>query len=145
MSTEKEKAPVHEEQGLEQSTGRLTGAKHERYSKRTAVFALGAGSIFLLAMCAPRPVHGTISTAYNKAGAEHTLSKAVAPPTVERGFVMPLTLAGRAIATTSPTGYGRDEPIRKDGCTALDVCSTSRPPYALEQAAGEFFNATKGA
>lgn len=84
----------------------------------------------------------TVSAALKGAGAEHTtIQTAATPPTW--GFVTSQSLAG---ATASGLhGLGRDGAIRKDARTALDVCSTSRPPYALEQAAGGFFNVPKGA
>lgn len=85
----------------------------------------------------------TVSAALKGAGAEHTISEAVATPTDERGFVTSRHGAG---ATASGLhGFGRDGAIRKDARTASDVCSTSRPPYALEQAAGGSLHVPEGA
>lgn len=82
--------------------------------------------------------YATIPPALNRAGAEHTIEPAVASPTVSGLLSRPESLAGTGISGPDHQGFGRDEPIRKDGCTAGSVCSTSRPPYALEQAAGGF-------
>lgn len=87
---------------------------------------------------------GTVSAALKGAGARHTISVAEAAPAWEkRGFV---TSRHGADATASALhGFGRDGAIRKDARTATDVCLTSRPPYALRQAAGGFFNVPVGA
>ena len=98
-----------------------------------------------LATCTSHPAHATIAPALKCAGAEHTFSEAVATPTEKRGFVMPDYLAGRGASTSSRHGYGQDEPTRKGGCTASDVCSTSCPPYALEHAEGGFLIVPEGA
>ena len=109
---------------------------------------VSASAIFTgvsLTRCTSHAMHGTITPALNRAGAEHTISEAVATPTEKRGFVTFKSLAGAGVSSPDHQGFGRDEPIRKDGCTASDVCSTSRPPYALEQAAGGFLHVPEGA
>lgn len=85
----------------------------------------------------------TVSAALKGAGARHTISVAVATPTDERGFVT--SKQGAGAAASGLHGFGRDGAIRKDARTATDVCLTSRPPYALRQATGGFFNVPVGA
>lgn len=113
-----------------------------------------AGGLLLLAIVAAgasiayrtcRASRGTMSPALKSAGARHTTSEAVATPTEKRGFVTFKSLAGAGVSSPGHQGYGRDEPIRKDGCTASDVCLTSRPPYALRQATGGFLHVPEGA
>ena len=91
------------------------------------------------ALCAFPLAHlgrATVSVALKGAGAEHTISEAVATPTDERGFVT--SKQGAGAAASGLHGLGRDGAIRKDARTASDVCSTSRPPYALRKATGGF-------
>ena len=92
----------------------------------------------VLTRCTSHASHGTMSPALKSAGAEHTIEPAVASPTVSGLLSRLESLTGTGISGACQQGFGRDEPIRKDGCTAGSVCSTSRPPYALEQAAGGF-------
>ena len=111
---------------------------------------VSASAIFTgvsLTRCTSHTSHGTITPApVNLALVfSDTKSEAVATPTDKRGFVTFKSLAGAGVSSPDHQGYGRDEPIRKDGCTASDVCSTSRPPYALEQATGGFLHVPEGA
>ena len=130
------------------SWGALQTAIREHYKRHSdrywyagvALTAIG------LATCTAQPSHATMHPALDIPALvlENTIHTAVAAPTDKRGFVMPEYLAGRGVSTASRHGYGQDEPTRKGGCTALPVCSTSCPPYALEQAAGGFLS-RKGA
>ena len=113
-----------------------------------------AGGLLLLAIVAAgasiayrtcRASRGTMSPALNRAGARHTKSEAEAAHAEKMGFVTSKSLAGAGVSSPDHQGYGRDEPIRKDGCTASDVCLTSRPPYALRQATGGFLHVPEGA
>ena len=101
----------------------------------------GLGHTLLQASGKPccKPVcRATMHPALKGAGAEHTMKPAVATPTDKRGFVMSRSQADRGVPTSCCHGCGQDEPIRKDGCMTGFMCSTSCPPYALEQAAGGF-------
>ena len=131
--------------------------KHSKWRKFTATqFARGiacgllvsASAFFTgvsLARCTYRAMHGTITPALKSAGAENTQQLEAATPAVKRGFVMSESFAGAGVSSASRHDFGRDEPIRKDGCTASDVCLTSRPPYALRQATGGFLHVPEGA
>ena len=100
-------------------------------------------AIAVVFSCCTHGSRGTVAVALKGAGARHTISEAVATPTDKRGFVTSTYRAG--VLTSSLHGLGRDEAIRKDACTASDVCLTSRPPYALRQATGGFLNVPEGA
>ena len=93
-----------------------------------------------LTRCTSHAMHGTITPApVNPALVfSDTKSEAVATPTDKRGFVTFKSLAGAGVSSPGHQGYGRDEPIRKDGCTASDVFLTSRPPDARKNANGGF-------
>lgn len=134
------------------------GAKFKQSKQRQFTYSplvrQVAGGLLLLAIVAAgasiayrtcRASRGTMSPALKGAGAEHTISEAVASPAVSGLLSRPESLAGAGTSGHSQQGFGRDEPIRKDGCTASDVCSTSRPPYALEQATGGFLHVPEGA
>ena len=75
-------------------------------------------------------------------GAEHTFEPAVAHPHRQAGFSHVQILGGSAPALP-PHGFGRDGAHRKAARTAGSVCSTSRPPTALEQANGGFLDSTR--
>ncbi len=66
---------------------------------------------------------------------ENTTSEAVAAPTDSGVLSRPNF---RELVRQHPHGFGRDGLTRKDGRTASDVFSTSRPPAALENANGGF-------
>lgn len=122
-------------------------------------FTLALLAAIALTTCTASPAHGKIAAPLNARGdraaqtvqgyhtpvLENTISTAVAAPTEKRGFVMSESQAGAGTSSSSRHGYGQDEPTRKGGCTAVDVFSTSCPPYALENAAGGFLNVPTGA
>ena len=126
------------------SWGAVQAAIESHLVRHSAIYgyACTAAAAIALASCTSLPAHATMTPAPNSAGAEHTIGTAVATPTDKRGFVMPDSLAGRGVSTASRHGSGQDEPTREGGCTAVPVCSTSCPPYALEQAAGGFLTRT---
>jgi hypothetical protein len=84
------------------------------------------------------PVHGGAKvTPKAKAQVlENTLGSAVATPT-ESGVLSRPDFLG-ALAMRRARDFGRDGFVRKAGRTAEPVFSTSRPPAALENAAGGF-------
>lgn len=138
------------QQADQKKTARCWGAYRaafmDRLCSHSATVVAGVAIIgALVATCSDRQDHATMSPALNGAGAEHTISVAVATPTDKWRFVMPDSMVGRGASTSSRHGCGQDAPTRKGGGTATDVCSTSCPPYALEQAAGGFFNVPVGA
>ena len=118
------------------------GSHFRKHSTAYTRAAATASGVVLVFGCIPSPSHATMDPALKGAGAEHTIGTAVAAPTVKRGFVMSESEAGCGASTSGRHGYGQDEPTRKGGCTAVPVCSTSCPPYALEQAAGAFLTRT---
>ena len=132
--------------------------KQSKWRKFTATqFAReAAGSLLLLAIvatgvsvtrCTSHASHGTINPApVNPALVlKNTTSEAEATHAEKMGFVTFKSLAGAGVSSPGHQGYGRDEPIRKDGCTASDVFLTSRPPYALKNANGGFLHVPEGA
>lgn len=121
------------------------GSHFRKHSTAYTRAAATASGVVLVFGCIPSPSHATMQSALKGAGAEHTISVAVATPTDKWRFVMPDSMVGRGASTSSRHGCGQDAPTRKGGGTATDVCSTSCPPYALEQAAGGFFNVPVGA
>ena len=130
--------------------GKQPGAnfKHSKWRKFTATqFARGiacgllvsASAFFTgvsLARCTYRAMHGTITPALKSAGAENTQQLEAATPTVKRGFVMSESFAGAGVSSASRHDYGRDEPIRKDGCTTSCVFSHPAHPMPLKTATG---------
>ena len=109
---------------------------------------VSASAIFTgvsLTRCTSHTSHGTITPALNRAGAEHTISEAVATPTEKRGFVTFKSLAGAGVSSPGHQGYGRDGAIRKDARTASDVSLTSRPPVMRSGIAGGFLHVPEGA
>ena len=124
--------------------GPFRAAMRNKLTRHCDVFTFTLATLAAIALttCTSHPAHATMTPAQKCAGAEHTIGTAVAAPTVKRGFVMSESKAGRGVSTSSRHGCGQDEPTRKGGCTAVPVCSTSCPPYALEQAAGGFLTRT---
>lgn len=122
--------------------GAFRAAWQSRLYRHCDVFTFSAATLAAIALttCTSHPAHATIAPAQKCAGAEHTMKPAVATPTDKRGFVMSDYQAGRGASTSSRHGCGQDEPIRKDGCMTGFMCSTSCPPYALEQAAGGYLS-----
>ena len=129
----------------QKKTARGWGAYRAAFIKRFPSHAApgaagGATAGALVATCSDQPAHATMALALHSAGAEHTILEAVATPTDKRRFVMPEYLAGRGVPTSSRHGCGQDAPVREAGGTTSSVCSTSCPPYALEQATGGFLS-----
>ena len=142
------KTPGTDEPGvmLKQSKQRqFTAAQFAREAAGNLLLIVVIVGVASVTRCTCRASRGTMSPALKSAGARHTTSEAVATPTEKRGFVTFKSLAGAGVSSPGHQGYGRDEPIRKDGCTASDVCLTSRPPYALRQATGGFLHVPEGA
>ena len=129
------------------SWGAVQAAIESHLVRHSAIYgyACTAAAAIALATCTSLPVHATMTPAQKCAGASHTKSVAVAAPTVKRGFVMSELQAGCGVSTAGRSGYGQDEPTRKDGCTATDVFRTSCPPHARRKAEGGFFNVPVGA
>ena len=126
-------------------TTRTAFTTHFKRNSDAYTTLLAMGAALALTTCTVQPAHATMFPALKGAGARHTISEAVQTPTDKRRFVMPEYLEGRGVPTSSRHGYGQDAPTRKGGGTASDVCLTSRPPYALEQAAGGFLHVPEGA
>ena len=128
----------------QKKTARGWGAYRAAYTNRLqghsdiAVAGMAITSALVLTTCTTHPAHATMTPVQKCAGAEHTILEAVATPIDKRRFVMPEYLAGRGVSTASRHGCGQDAPVREAGGTTSSVCSTSCPPYALEQAAGGF-------
>lgn len=116
------------------------GSHFRKHSTAYTRAAATASGVVLVFGCIPSPSHATMSPAQKCAGAEHTLKPAVATPTDKRRFVMPEHSADRGASTASRQGYGQDAPVREAGGMTGFMCSTSCPPYALEQAADGFLS-----
>ena len=132
---------------IESIRRKFTASHIAREAAGSLLLAAAIVSTVTLARCTYRAMHGTITPApVNPALVlKNTTSEAEATHAEKIGFVTFKSLAGAGVSSPGHQGYGRDEPIRKDGCTASDVCSTSRPPYALEQATGGFLHVPEGA
>ena len=121
---------------IESIRRKFTASHIAREAAGSLLLAAAIVSTVTLARCTYRAMHGTITPALKSAGAENTQQLEAATPAAKRGFVMSESFAGAGVSGARHQGFGRDEPIRKDGCTTSCVFSHPAHPMPLKTATG---------